>query len=191
MHGPSALFESLIFPFPFLFPFQSRFLSFIQHHFPSVTGKKAKMVSALILIAEGTEEMEFTITYDILVRAGITIHSALVGSSTSPDPSNPHSLPYVTCSRGVKILPDLRLPDLAGGKALDYDAIIVPGGGKGAEIIAGNQDVQKLISAMYEKGKVVGAVCAGSLAVKEAGVGKDGGITSHPSVKEQLDKGMY
>ncbi|KAJ1033825.1 hypothetical protein NDA16_000035 [Ustilago loliicola] len=147
------------------------------------------MVSALILIAEGTEEMEFTITYDILVRASITVQSALVGSSSSsPDPNSPHSAAYVTCSRGVRIVPDLRLPDLAGGKALYYDAIVVPGGAKGAEIIAANEDVQKLISAMYGKGKVVGAVCAGSLAVKAAGIGKDGGITSHPSVKAQLDK---
>lgn len=85
-------------------------------------------------------------------------------------------------------MPDLRLPDLEGGKALDYDAIIIPGGVKGAETISKNEDVQKLIAAMYGKGKVVGAICAGSLAVKEAGIGKDAAITSHPSVKEQLDK---
>lgn len=147
------------------------------------------MVSALILIAEGTEESEYTITYDVLVRGSVSVSSALVGaSSTSSDPENPHSAAYVTCSRGVKIVPDLRLPDLEGGKALEYDALIIPGGLKGAETISKNQDVQNLIAAMYAKGKVVGAICAGSLAAKEAGVGKDAGITSHPSVKDQLDK---
>lgn len=150
------------------------------------------MVSALILIAQGTEESEFTITYDILVRAGITAHSALVGSSsTSPDPSSPHSAEYVVCSRGVKIVPDLRLPDLAGGKALEYDAIVVPGGVKGAETISGNESVQGLIGALYGKGKVVAAICAGVLAVKEAKVGLDSALTSHPSVKERLDKGKF
>lgn len=100
------------------------------------------MPSALILIAEGTEESEYTITYDVLVRAGVTVQSALVGSSsTSVDPEAPHSAEYVTCSRGVKIVPDLRLPDLAGGKALEYDAIVVPGGAKGAETISNNEDV--------------------------------------------------
>ena len=74
---------------------------------------------------------------------------------------------------------------------MDYDALIIPGGVKGAEIISNNDDVKALISAMYGKGKVVGAICAGSLAVKEAGVGKDGAITSHPSVKGMLDKGKY
>lgn len=150
------------------------------------------MVSALILLAEGMEESEFTITYDVLVRGSVDVSSALVGSSsTSPDPSSPHSHPYVTCSRGVKIVPDLRLPDLAGGKALQYDALIIPGGAKGAETIAGNQDVQKLIAAMYAEGKVIGCICAGSLAAKAAGIGSDGAITSHPSVKDQLDKGEY
>lgn len=147
------------------------------------------MVSALLLIAEGTEESEYTIVYDVLVRGSVSVSSALVGSSsTSADPANPHSAAYVTCSRGVKIVPDLRLPDLEGGKALEYDALIIPGGAKGAETISKNEDVTKLIAAMYGKGKIVGAICAGSLAIKQAGVGKDAAITSHPSVKAELDK---
>ncbi|SPO28752.1 related to Protein DJ-1 [Ustilago trichophora] len=148
------------------------------------------MPSALILIAEGTEESEFTITYDILVRASISVSSAHVGSSSSStsSSSSPHTVPFVTCSRGVKIVPDLCLTDLAGGKALEYDAIVIPGGAKGAQLIGDNQDVQSLISAMYGKGKLVAAICAGSLAVKQAGIGKDAAITSHPSVKSSLDK---
>ncbi|PWY99653.1 DJ-1 [Testicularia cyperi] len=145
------------------------------------------MPSALILIAQGTEEAEFTITYDVLVRGGVDVQSALVGSSAE-DPKDPHGAQYVTCSRGVKIVPDLRLPDLAGGKALEYDAIIVPGGVKGAETISSNEDVQKLLSAMYGKAKIVACICAGSLAAKAAGIGLDNAITSHPSVKDQLSK---
>ncbi|KAN0065857.1 hypothetical protein ACQY0O_000988 [Thecaphora frezii] len=148
------------------------------------------MPSALILIAQGTEEMEYTITYDILVRGGVNVQSALVGSSQiSPD--DPHGAEYVVCTRGVKIVPDLRLPQLEGGKALEYDAIIVPGGGPGAETISKNQDVQKLISAMYTKGKVVGCICAGSLAALTAQIATDSPITSHPSVKDQLLKGIH
>ncbi|SPO28231.1 related to Protein DJ-1 [Ustilago trichophora] len=148
------------------------------------------MPSALILIAEGTEESEFTITYDILVRGSISVSSAHVGSSssTSSSSTSPHTVPFVTCSRGVKIVPDLSLTDLAGGKALEYDALVIPGGAKGAELIGANPDVQALISAMYATGKIVAAICAGSLAIKHAGIGKDGAITSHPSVKNSLDK---
>lgn len=139
----------------------------------------ASTPSALILIAEGTEESEFTITYDVLVRAGVSVQSALVGSSSNE---------FVTCSRGIKIVPHLTLRDLEGGKALDYSALIIPGGAKGAETISSNPDVQKLISAMYGQGKLIGAICAGSLAAKTSGIGKDREITSHPSVKAELDK---
>lgn len=121
------------------------------------------MPSALILIAEGTEEMEFTITYDILVRGGLEVKSAFVGSSVTGGEQNPHGQAdeSVTCSRGVKIVPDLRLPDLAGGKALEFDAIVVPGGNKGAETISKNEDVTKLLGAFYAKGKIVACICAG------------------------------
>jgi putative intracellular protease/amidase len=90
------------------------------------------------------------------------VKSAYVGSSAVSGEDDPHGTDFVTCSRGVKIIPDLRLPDLAGGKALEeYDAIVVPGGNKGAETISANEDVTKLISAFYGKGKLVACICAG------------------------------
>lgn len=136
---------------------------------------------------------QFTITYDVLVRGGVEVQSAYVGSSEhAQDSQDPHGAAFATCSRGVKIVPDMRLPDLAGGKALEgYDAIIVPGGNKGAEIISSNNDVSQLLQAFYAKGKIVACICAGSLAAKAAGIGSDHAITSHPSVKEQLEKGAW
>lgn len=106
--------------------------------------------------------LQFTITYDVLVRGGVNVKSVYVGSSAHSGEEDPHGNEFVTCSRGVKIAPDLRLPELAGGKALEeYDAIIVPGGNKGAEIISSNEDVTKLLGAFYGKGKLVGCICAG------------------------------
>lgn len=145
--------------------------------------------SALVLIAHGTEELEFVATYDILVRAGITTHSVFVGSS-SQSASAPHShSTHAECSRGVKIIPDLRLPDLEKGKALQYDAIIIPGGAPGAKTISENEDVQALIAKFYADGKIVAAICAGSLAIKTSGIAKDSEVTSHPSVKGEFEKG--
>lgn len=146
--------------------------------------------SALILIAHGTEELEFVATYDILVRGGIKTHSVFVGSSAqSTEAPHSHS-EHAECSRGVKIIPDLRLPDLEKGKALEYDAIIIPGGAPGAKTISENSDVQALIAKFYADGKVVAAICAGSLAIKSSGIAKDTALTSHPSVKGELEKGM-
>jgi protein DJ-1 len=87
-------------------------------------------------------------------------------------------------------VPDLRLPDIAGGKGLEYDALIVPGGGEGAKTISENEDVSKLLAAAYGDGKLLGMICAGSLAAIGANI-KDKQITSHPSVKEQLKDFNY
>ncbi|CAO1627644.1 unnamed protein product [Parajaminaea phylloscopi] len=143
--------------------------------------------SVLIFLAHGTEELEFVATYDVLVRAGAKVTSVFVGSS-SQQPSDPHGAEAAECTRGVRIVPDARLTDLAGGKALEYDAVVVPGGGPGSKTIAGNPDVQALLAKYYADGKVVAAICAGSLAIKESGIAQDSEITSHPSVKDELSK---
>ncbi|KDQ10333.1 hypothetical protein BOTBODRAFT_36238 [Botryobasidium botryosum FD-172 SS1] len=132
------------------------------------------MVSALILIADGTEEMEFVITYDTLVRAGIHCTSAFVGPLGDA----------AVLSRGVRIIPDKQLKDVENANG--FDAIIVPGGAKGAETISTNEDVQELIRSYHSAGKIVGMICAGSLAALTSGLPRTK-ITSHPSVRPQLE----
>ncbi|KAI0315576.1 DJ-1 [Amylostereum chailletii] len=137
------------------------------------------MPSALILIASGTEEMEFTITYDTLVRAGVECTSALIKAATDePDV-------YAECSRGVRIMSDIHEAQLAITSADQYDAIIIPGGAKGAETLSQSAFVQQLVRDFYNKKKVVGMICAGSLAALTSELPRQP-LTSHPSVKEKL-----
>jgi protein DJ-1 len=44
----------------------------------------------------------------------------------------------------------------------NFDALIIPGGAKGAETIAGSKDVQALVRAFIDQKKVVGMICAGN-----------------------------
>ena len=74
---------------------------------------------ALVFLAEGAEEMETVITVDTLRRAGIDLTLAGVSGDQA-----------VLCSRNVKVLPDVSLTSVA---SLEFDAVIVPGGLKGAE----------------------------------------------------------
>ncbi|KAG8905572.1 hypothetical protein FRB99_008630, partial [Tulasnella sp. 403] len=121
-----------------------------------------KMPSALVLIANGTEEMEFE------------------KADAHPTPSS-----VAKCSRGVKIIADLDLSDLENPQS--FDALIIPGGAKGADTMSNSPAAQQLVKDYYSQGKVVGMVCAGSLAALKAGLPKTT-ITSHPSVKSQLDQ---
>ncbi|KAL5498541.1 hypothetical protein ACEPAH_1895 [Sanghuangporus vaninii] len=143
------------------------------------------MPTALVFISNGTEEMEFTITYDTLVRAGVKCVSVFVPSS-APTDSNQK---IATCARGVKIIADTTLREvLATNAAESADLLVVPGGAKGAATISGDSNVQKLIKRqLIEKDKLVGMVCAGPLAAKTSGLPRQP-LTSHPSVKSQLDK---
>jgi protein DJ-1 len=55
---------------------------------------------ALVLIADGSEEMEAVITVDVLRRADIQVTMASVNGSP------------VVCARNTKLLPDIRLQDM-------------------------------------------------------------------------------
>ncbi|EGN92510.1 hypothetical protein SERLA73DRAFT_191001 [Serpula lacrymans var. lacrymans S7.3] len=144
------------------------------------------MPKALILIADGTEEMEFTITYDTLVRAGVSCTSALVQDVPSPYGTNDASPTLAVGSRGISILPDTTLVPLEAGPD-KYDAIIIPGGAKGAETISKSSPVQHLVREYYKHNKIVAMICAGSLAAKRSGLPRQP-LTSHPSVKADLER---
>ncbi|TFY74733.1 hypothetical protein EWM64_g9279 [Hericium alpestre] len=143
------------------------------------------MPSALILIADGTEEMEFTITYDTLVRAGVTCTSAFVPTPADASKLEATSPPFARGSRGINILPDTYFSPQAL-TADKFDAIVIPGGAKGAETLSESSPVQHLVREFYNSKKVVGMICAGSLVALTSSLPSQP-ITSHPSVKSKLD----
>ncbi|EPS97435.1 hypothetical protein FOMPIDRAFT_1025044 [Fomitopsis schrenkii] len=142
------------------------------------------MPSALVLIADGTEEMEFTITYDTLVRAGFKCTSAYVAAADAASQGTT-SPPYATGSRGIKIVPDELFSPHAAVPA-NYDLLVIPGGAKGAETISTNSPIQHLVREYLKNDKYVGMICAGSLAAKSSGLPRQP-VTSHSSVKSQLE----
>ncbi|GAA5973613.1 hypothetical protein JCM8115_002934, partial [Rhodotorula mucilaginosa] len=148
---------------------------------PKAEGDKRVMV----LAADGGEEIELLTIYDILVRASL----APVIVSVSPQFSPSHSLPHITLSRGARILADAQFETMKQEyKDHYFDAVVVPGGAKGAERLSKDPGVQALLWQYYEQQKLVGCICAGSLAAKAAGIGLGGRITSHPSVRADLEK---
>jgi len=124
--------------------------------------------------------------YDTLVRAGVKVTSALI---KPPDQSGKgEAEPGIAqCSRGVRIVADISQSQLGLSSVEEYDAIVIPGGLKGAETISQSPFVQSLVKTLYENGKLVGLICAASLVAKTSQLPHQP-LTSHPSVKEQLDK---
>ncbi|KAK7683479.1 hypothetical protein QCA50_013313 [Cerrena zonata] len=145
------------------------------------------MKKVLILLADGTEEMEFTITYDTLVRAGASCTSAYVPAQERTEANSTFSNPpFAKGSRGINILPDTYFsPQEASPDK--YDLLVIPGGAKGAETMSTSSPVQHLVREYLREGKHVGMICAGSLTALTSALPKQP-VTSHPSVKMQLEK---
>lgn len=129
------------------------------------------MKRVLVPLAAGAEEMETVIIVDVLRRAGLEV---VMAGLDGRDP--------VVCSRNVRLLPDCALGEAQGS----FDAIVLPGGAKGADNLAASKTVQGLLREYADAGKVVAAICAAPIALAAAGVGQGCALTSHPSVKERL-----
>ena len=113
-------------------------------------GKKA-----ILLLAEGFEEVEALTPVDYLRRAGIEVTIASVGNMGE-------SL-LVTGSHGIKAAADTALESLAAEKKLDpaaWDAVIIPGGLPGADNLAASPEAGLLIKSMTAAGKLVCSICA-------------------------------
>lgn len=76
----------------------------------------------VVFLANGAEEMETVITVDVLRRGGIEVILAGINEDNT-----------VVCSRNVKIVPDIGISKIESEL---FDALIIPGGLKGAEICA-------------------------------------------------------
>ncbi|KAF0462179.1 class I glutamine amidotransferase-like protein [Gigaspora margarita] len=143
-----------------------------------MTNQESK--KALVLVADGTEEMEAVTTTDVLRRAQLDV--TIAGFSLK-------NANYAKCSRGVMIVPDIAFSSISDFDV--YDVIVIPGGLNGAETLSSSKKIQDLLVSAYNKGKIVAAICAGPLAIKMAGINLGGEITSHPVIKERLEGYSY
>ncbi|MCC6554753.1 MAG: DJ-1/PfpI family protein [Polyangiaceae bacterium] len=127
-----------------------------------------KSPRALVLLAEGAEEMEVTITVDVLRRGEVEV---LLAGLDGPAP--------VRCSRGVVLVPDAPLSAASG---MDFDALILPGGKGGADRLAASPEAGELLRAQAASGRLVAAICAAPIALAAHGVFPGARMTCHPSV---------
>jgi len=133
--------------------------------------------------------VEFTITYDTLVRAGISCTSAYVTSDSSAPGEGAVPTPVLACkgSRGIKIVPDASFPRTKFSSGEKYDILVIPGGAQGAATLSKSAAVQELVREFIKDDKIVGMICAGSLTALTSKLPHQP-LTSHPSVKSDLEK---
>jgi len=131
--------------------------------------------NVLVLVADGSEEMEVVIFVDLLRRAGINVDVVSI-----KDDDN-----LVQCSRDIKLLADKNINDISDYGI--YDLVYVPGGSVGVENLKANSKVKEIIKYFYNSNKYVSAICAGPLVLKESLNIKDIKLTSYPTLKDQYE----
>ncbi len=127
--------------------------------------------SALVLLADGFEEIEAITVVDILRRAGIAVTTA----GLRPGP--------VEASRKTRHLADTTL-DAVSHKT--FDLLVLPGGQPGANHLKSDPRVRECVLRHARSGKWLAAICAAPLVFHDLGLLNGKRVTSHPSVREQL-----
>lgn len=131
-------------------------------------------MNALVLLAEGFEEIEAVTIVDVLRRADVTVTTAALG--TSP----------VTGSHGIALVADRSLDGLS---AADFDAVVLPGGMPGARHLKEDRRVLSLLTDAARSNKTVAAVCAAPIALEAAGLLAGRRATSYPG--HDLPSALY
>ena len=98
------------------------------------------MDKILVLMTDGTEEMEAVIIVDTLRRAKLDVQA--IGLSALE----------VTCSRDVVIHADNILSDI---DVNSFDVLVLPGGAGGAQTMSDSPDVISVVKAFRAAGKLI------------------------------------
>ena len=132
------------------------------------------MAKALVVLADGFEEVEAVTAIDVLRRGGVeTVAASLSGE------------PVVKGSHGIALKADAAFSEVSSG---DFDAIVLPGG-RGTENLRASEELLGRLRRQKEDGRLNCAICAAPLVLMDAGVlSPDQHITCYPTCVVQLDR---
>lgn len=125
-----------------------------------------------VFLADGFEEIEALAPVDVLRRAGLEVKTVGVTGNTV---TGSHKIPVV-CDIEIK---DASFENLSG--------IVLPGGMPGTLNLEKNKDVQRFIDYAFEKGLVIGAICAAPSILGHKGILKGKAATCFDGFEKDLD----
>ena len=135
------------------------------------------MSKLAICMANGCEEIEGLTVVDILRRADISIDMVSINDTLT-----------VTGSHGIEFRADKLITEVSSD---DYDGIVLPGGMPGTTNLEANTLVQRNLSTMFNKGKLVAAICAAPSILGKNGIANGKNVTSYPGYEDAFAKSNY
>lgn len=117
-----------------------------------------------IICAQGLEECEGLIVYDLLFRSNIDVD--LIGLEDE-----------ITSSHNLTFKTNININDC---DYKTYDCIVLPGGMPGTKNLEANKKVQEIIDYFVKENKLIAAICAAPSILNHKGLLKDNRFTCFP-----------
>ena len=133
------------------------------------------MKKIALFLAEGFEEIEALTVVDVLRRSGETCDIISIGEKS------------VLGAHNILVNADKIIGDYTN----EYDAIVFPGGMKGARNLQKDKRIIDIVKAFNDKDKLICAICAAPIILKEADIIKNRKITSYPGFENELEGSIY
>ncbi len=132
----------------------------------------AVLRKAYILLANGFEETEALVPYDILKRGGVDVQLVSISNTCLVFGSHRAMITAnQTISEGL----------------WTHDLIILPGGMPGALNLADSEKVAEELKRANEEGKYIAAICAAPMVLGKLGLLKGKRATCYPGFEKELD----
>jgi protein deglycase len=134
------------------------------------------MAKALVLLADGFEEIEAVTVIDVLRRAEVSVTTAGLTNQR------------VVGAHAIVVEADCLLADLDAaadgrrpvGTETPFDALVLPGGMPGARHLRDDARVKRLLIEQSNAMRLVAAICAAPIALEAAGILRGRAATSYP-----------
>ena len=136
------------------------------------------MAKALVLLADGFEDVEAVTPIDYLRRAGIEVTTVSISES----------LTVTSKWGGIKMIARTTLAELSKQGASSFDAVILPGGMPGSTNLAASKETGSLVKDMAAAGKVICAICAApAIVLAPLGLLAGKNFTCYPGMEEKVN----
>lgn len=133
------------------------------------------MATALVPLAEGFEDIEALTVIDVLRRGGVEVTVASV-----------HETLAVKSAYGIEMKADALFSEVGDEP---YDAIVLPGGGRGTENLKACAPLAARLRRQSEENALLCAICAAPTVLVEAGALRPGvHVTCYPTCQMELDR---
>lgn len=137
------------------------------------------MKRAAVFLADGFETIEGICPLDLLRRAGIGAVSVSISENRT-----------VKSAQAVYVNADY-LFDEVKGKLIEYEAVYIPGGLKGADSMRDYEPLTRFLKEYSDNGGIVAAICAGPQVLEKAGIISGKRVTIYPGLQDRVKSAKY